>query len=322
LVKGMIDSDLLYETAVELLGRSMLEIPSDALKAYRRVHRMEKDSAKSVYDFLWMCRDITRKEGRPLCGDSGTLCFFLTIGTRAQIDPELDYYKTLARAVRKATGDGVLQAKIADPITRENLGTNCGINMPSVEFNFVTNGKLLEVTVVPKGGGAEIFGSNFRMMVAADGLKGVKKFVVDSVAKGCKNGKTCPPCIFGIGIGGTSAIAAKHAMAAATLRPIGARHPVRWIAKLERELTDAINALGIGPMGHSGSVTALDVHIEYSWGHPSLLPVAIVTQCFVAHRATAQIASRGQVHFRSYPEFWFAEERRSHLHPSSLSGDQ
>jgi len=117
--------------------------------------------------------------------------------------------------------------------------------------------------------------------------------------------------VLGVGIGGHTWMSARNALYAAVLRPIGSRHPVKWIADLETELLDAINYLGLGPMGTGGNVTCLDLHIEYSYGHSGCMPVTVEDQCFIVKRSSVKIASDGKLIPESYPSLWFKEVRRT-----------
>jgi fumarate hydratase subunit alpha len=128
------------------------------------------------------------------------------------------------------------------------------------------------------------------MLSPADGMKGVKLFVVDHIAS-C-GGRPCPPGIIGVGLGGGADVAMKLAKRS-LFRPVGERHPAPQIAQLEVELLELINATGVGPMGLGGRITALDVHIEIADRHPASLPVGIAYQCWADRRAAITInASR------------------------------
>jgi len=134
--------------------------------------------------------------------------------------------------------------------------------------------------------------SFLKMLLPADGIAGIKKFVLEtSVGAG---GRPCPPTIIGVGIGGSSDLCMTLAKKA-TLRPIGQRHPDPEVAALERELLDAINSTGIGPMGLGGDTTALDLHIETAWTHITLNPVAINMQCWRGERRRARVYRDGRV---------------------------
>ena len=135
---------------------------------------------------------------------------------------------------------------------------------------------------VPKGSGSENM-SFLKMCVPADGVKGIKQFVLESIVGA--GGKPCPPGIVGVGIGGSADYAmylAKEAIA----RPVGTRNADPLVAQLEDELFGLLNETGIGPMGLGGDVTVLQCHIEHADTHMTLNPVAVNYQCWAARRAT------------------------------------
>ena len=140
---------------------------------------------------------------------------------------------------------------------------------------------------VPKGSGSENM-SFLKMCVPADGVKGVKQFVLESIVGA--GGKPCPPGIVGVGIGG-SADYAMHLAKEAIMRPIGTRNPDPLVAQLEDELFGLLNETGIGPMGLGGDVTVLQCHIEHADTHMTLNPVAVNYQCWAARRASAHIGA-------------------------------
>ena len=162
---------------------------------------------------------------------------------------------------------------------------NTGDNTPCVFHPEIVPGDKVKITVMPKGGGSENMGA-FTTLVPAQGEEGVKDFIVKVVE--AAGGKACPPMIVGVGVGGTMdkcTWLAKKAL----LRPIGERSETPHYARMEDELMERINDLGIGPLGMGGRMTALDVHIEYFPCHITSLPVAVNLQCHAARCAEAEI---------------------------------
>ena len=135
-----------------------------------------------------------------------------------------------------------------------------------------------------------------RMMVqgfdAADGIDGIKRFVIESVFN--SGGNPCPPTTIGVGIGGTADLCVKLAKDAIA-RPLGTHHPDPEVAKLEDDLLEMANQLGIGPMGLGGNTTCIGVNVEMAHTHMTLNPVAVNTQCWAARRAVARISANGEV---------------------------
>jgi L(+)-tartrate dehydratase alpha subunit len=164
-----------------------------------------------------------------------------------------------------------------------------------MDISFDPQIDFLEILFVPKGGGAEIFGCFFKMLVAADGMEGIEQFVLQSYMASCYSGATCPPNIIGVGIGGTGDECMKIAKDAAILRPIGDRNPDPEIASLEIELLKKIKKLGYGAMGFPGGTGALDLHIECALVHTGGLPVAFNAQCIVGRRSAVKITPDGEI---------------------------
>jgi fumarate hydratase subunit alpha/L(+)-tartrate dehydratase alpha subunit len=161
--------------------------------------------------------------------------------------------------------------------------------MPAITIDFCDDDQLLEIEMVPKGSGSEN-NSFLKMAIPADGINGVKSFVIESVVSA--GGKTCPPTIVGVGVGGTSEQCVAMAKRAAT-RPLGSVCSDEEGAKLEQELTAAVNQLGIGPQGLGGDGTAFAVHVELAHTHITLNPVAVNMQCHSARRARATFTPDG-----------------------------
>jgi fumarate hydratase subunit alpha/L(+)-tartrate dehydratase alpha subunit len=167
-----------------------------------------------------------------------------------------------------------------------------GPGLPVIYFDF-TESDTLDILMAPKGSGSENM-SKMQMFTPADGVKALKKFVLDTVVG--SGGNPCPPGIIGVGFGGTADLVGRLAKDA-ILRPVGQRNPDPEIAAMEVELEDAINASGIGAMGLGGDVTTLAVHIETAYTHMTLNPVAVNTQCWPARRARAIIHPDGAVEY-------------------------
>jgi fumarate hydratase subunit alpha/L(+)-tartrate dehydratase alpha subunit len=143
--------------------------------------------------------------------------------------------------------------------------------------------------MIPKGSGSEN-NSWLRMAIPAEGVDAIKRFVVDCVLDA--GGKTCPPTIVGVGVGGTADLCVHLAKRAAT-RPLGTSCADPEGAALERELSQAINMLGVGPQGLGGDATAFAVHVELAATHITMNPVAVNMQCHSARRASAVLTETG-----------------------------
>jgi fumarate hydratase subunit alpha/L(+)-tartrate dehydratase alpha subunit len=199
----------------------------------------------------------------------------------------------LKAAIRKgcerATREYPLRSSVVHPITRKNEHTSCGIEVPVIHIDFIDAPGMIKLEMVPKGSGSEN-NSYLRMAIPAEGLQAVKTFVIDSVL--ASGGKTCPPTIVGVGVGGTSDLCVALAKRAAT-RALGSQCSDAEGRKLEEELTKAVNQLGIGPQGLGGDGTAFAVHVEMAATHITMNPVAVNMQCHSARRASAVISQNG-----------------------------
>jgi fumarate hydratase subunit alpha len=174
-------------------------------------------------------------------------------------------------------------------VTRKNEHSSCGRGVPVIHFDFDGAADTLAIEMVPKGSGSEN-NSWLRMAIPAEGVAAVKAFVVDCVLDA--GGKTCPPTIVGVGVGGTADLCVHLAKVAAT-RPLGTHCEDPEGAKLESELTAAVNRLGVGPQGLGGDSTAFAVHVETAATHITMNPVAVNMQCHSARRARATFTPAG-----------------------------
>jgi tartrate/fumarate subfamily iron-sulfur-dependent hydro-lyase alpha chain len=195
----------------------------------------------------------------------------------------------IRRGCTRATREHPLRSSVVHPLTRANEHTSCGPLVPVINIDFSERPDELVIEMIPKGSGSES-GSFLKMCLPAEGVDGIKTFVVDRVIE--SGGKVCPPTIVGVGVGGTSDLC-MHLAKVASTRPLGSVCADPEGAKLERALSDAVNSLGIGPQGLGGDSTAFAVHVELAATHITLNPVAVNIQCHSARRATATFAPDG-----------------------------
>jgi len=288
---------ILRKTVIEAmfgaLQRAATQMPPDVRAALERAAAEETDpmARQHLAVSLDNADQAARGEGL-VCADTGFPLFFIRAGSRTALEGGFGALASAAEeATARATAECLLRPTMVDPITRANPGNNVGPGMPRVDLRFVGDGADLEIIAAPKGGGSEIFGTFYRMLYPADGLTGVRKFVIESIRESCYAGKVCPPAIIGIGLGGTADQCMALAKRAAVLRPIGQRHPRPEIAALEEELYQASRRLGIGPMGSRGINAVLAVAIEVAVTHTAALPVAFNAQCLVGRRWRACITA-------------------------------
>lgn len=214
----------------------------------------------------------------PLCQDTGMACVFLELGQDVHITGG-NLYDAVHQGVSQGYTAGLLRKSVVgDPLRRENTGDNT----PAMIYTNIVPGDTLRITVAPKGFGSENM-SRIAMLKPADGIEGVKRFVLETVENAGPN--ACPPLSIGVGIGGTfdkAAFLAKKAL----LRDMGMHHPDPFYAQLETELLNDINTLGIGPQGLGGKTTALWLSVETMATHIAGLPCAVNINCHSARHAT------------------------------------
>jgi len=285
---------LIEDTAVNLLRLAVIELPKDVKEALQRAYKEEESEAgktqlKAILDNI----ELAEKTSTPMCQDTGVIIFYVKAGAQAKHLDKVE--KALQNATKRATKEVPLRPNAVDSFTQKNTGDNTGRFVPFVHWEIVP-GDSIEITVLPKGGGSENVCA-LGMLVPGEGLAGLKKFVVDAVIKA--GSMPCPPNILGIGVGGGADIAMKLAKAA-LLRPLDQPNPNPDLARLEKELCEAANMTGIGPMGLGGKFTVLGVNVEYAHRHPASYPAAVAFQCWAARKATARIHPDGKVEYLTH----------------------
>ena len=285
-----------YDALFEELGRRLyldaqIDIPPDVRAGLRGALSRESSAvARGIFNTILKAIDVSDRKRTIVCQDTGIPIFWITIGRGVVVDGArmLD---ALRRGVERATVETPIRSSIVSPIGRENRHTSSGDGIPVFHVEFSGEIDHIDIVMMPKGSGSESM-SFLKMLLPADGVDGIKKFVLETCVGAA--GRPCPPTIVGVGIGGSSDVCVTLAKKA-TLRPVGERHADPAIAALELELLEAINSTGIGPMGLGGDTTALDLHIETAWTHITLNPVAVNMQCWRGERRRARIYAGGRV---------------------------
>lgn len=269
------------KTVAALCIRANTELPEDVRSALQSAWECETwPTAKHTLGLLLDNIALAKEKNLPICQDTGLACVFLELGQEVCVEGALE--KAVQCGIRDGYGAGYLRkSAVGDPLRRVNTEDNT----PGFLTVQLVPGDVCRVTVMPKGFGSENM-SRIAMLKPADGVEGVKRFVVDTVRIAGSN--PCPPVIIGVGIGGTfdrCALLAKEAL----LRPLDKPNADPFYAQLERELLAEINALGIGPQGFGGATTALGLAIEQAATHVAGLPVAVNINCHVTRRASAEL---------------------------------
>ena len=237
--------------------------------------------AKEMLTKIMIHGDIAKNEQMPMCQDTGMACVFVELGQEVHIAGG-SLEEAIHEGVRQGYTEGYLRKSVVkDPLDRVNTKDNT----PAIIYYNIVPGDKLKITVAPKGFGSENM-SGIKMLKPADGVEGVKEFIIETVKKAGPN--PCPPIVVGVGIGGTFDRAANLAKKA-LIRPTAERNANPMYADLEAELLEKINALGIGPQGFGGKTTALAVNIEYYPTHIAGLPVAVNINCHATRHAEVEL---------------------------------
>ncbi len=235
----------------------------------------ESGTAVEVLNILLENYKMAAKEKMPICQDTGIAVVFLEIGQDVHIIGG-DLTEAINEGVRQGYKNGYLRkSMVDDPIVDRKNTTD---NTPAIIYTDIVPGDKMKITLAPKGGGSENM-SEVKMMKAADGIEGVISFVVDRIKR--SGGNPCPPIVVGVGLGGNfeqSALLAKKSL----LRNLDEPNPDPKWEKVENEILEKINKLGIGPQGLGGRTTALAVHILTKPCHIASMPVAVNVQCHAA----------------------------------------
>jgi len=278
------------DVARALYIRALKDVPPDVREAIEGAHQREThERAQKILTLVVRNVQIAEEHRMLVCQDTGTPIYYVGLGTRLHVDGA-----RLATAIRdgveRATREHPLRSSVCHPITRANPQTNTGYRIPVIHWDFVPDADHVDMLCVPKGSGSENM-SFLKMLNPADGVDGIRRYVLESVVEAGAN--PCPPCIIGIGIGGTSDVCVALAKKA-SVRKLGTKNPDPALAALEEELFAAVNHLGIGPQGIGGDTTALAVHIEHAYTHITQNPVAINMQCWRGLRAHARLHADGR----------------------------
>jgi fumarate hydratase subunit alpha len=274
-----IESAEITNAVRELCIEANTRLPEDHLLALRRaLEEEESPLGREVIGELLENARVARERCVAFCQDTGYAVFFVELGGEIRVvGGELG--EAIDEGVRRGYEEGFLRKSIVrGPVDR----TNTGDNTPAIVYYDLVPGDALKLTMLVKGAGCDNM-SSLRMLTPAEGVEGMKRFVVETVERAGPNAS--PPLTVGVGIGGPFERAALLAKKALT-RPSGEPSPEPKIARLERELLEAINGTGIGPAGYGGTVTALAVHVESFATHIAAFPVAVNLDCH-SHRTSS-----------------------------------
>jgi fumarate hydratase subunit alpha/L(+)-tartrate dehydratase alpha subunit len=284
-----LDPKEIEELAKALYIRALKLLPPDIKAGFAELQRRETDTTgRTILATMVENIAVAERTNNLLCQDTGIPIYNVTIGRNVAVDG-VALQAAIRRGCERATREHPLRSSVVHPITRQNEQSSCGVRIPIIHVDFDERDETVEIEMIPKGSGSEN-GSFLQMLIPADGVKAIKRFVIDKVIE--LGGRVCPPTIVGVGIGGTSDLCMHLAKIAAT-RPLRTTCADPEGARIEAELSEAVNQLGIGPQGLGGRATAFRVHVEVAATHITMNPVAVNIQCHSARRANAIITPGG-----------------------------
>ena len=275
-----IPSPRIVEAVACLCQKVNYELPEEAVAALEAARAAESSPrAQQILDELLENAQIARDQRIPLCQDTGLVVVFAELGDEIAITGN-ELYQAINEGVSRGYREGYLRPSVlANPLQRN---TNTGDNTPAVVHLSLVPGHNLTLHLMAKGGGSENM-SGLWMLSPAAGRQGIVDSITAQISQA--GGKSCPPVILGVGIGGTfekAALLAKRAL----LRPLGQSNKDPQVAQLEQDILEAVNRTGVGPMGIGGDTTALAVHVLTHPCHLASLPLALNVQCHSARHAT------------------------------------
>lgn len=284
---------VLEETSKELYIKSQKDIPPDVREAIKKAAARETNpTAKRIFETMQKAVDLADAQDMLVCQDTGIPVYYVTIGTALNVDGAM-IKDAITEGVSRATREHPLRSSVVSPIRRENRQTSTSYRIPVIHWDFEAGSNCLDILMIPKGSGSEQM-TFLKMLVPADGINGIKKFVLDCVLNAGAN--PCPPTIIGVGVGGTAEVCVALAKKAA-YRPVGSRNADPQLAELEEDLLRGINKLGMGAQGLTGDTYAFDVHVEDAWTHITQNPVAVSLQCWRGERRRAKLYADGRIEY-------------------------
>ena len=278
----MIDVNVIADAIAEMCVQANLSLTPDMLAAIGGAAKSEtSELGANIMGQLQENLKIAGEERIPICQDTGMAVVFVRVGQDVHFEGG-SLKSAINRGVRRGYTDGYLRKSVvSDPLLRENTDDNT----PAIIHYEITDGDKVELIVAPKGFGSENM-SKIYMLRPSDGVEGVMRCVVETVR--AAGASACPPMVIGVGVGGDFELCALMAKRALT-RDVATRSDNETVAKLETELLDKINSLGIGPAGLGGDVTALAVNVETYPTHIAGLPCAVNICCHANRHASATI---------------------------------
>jgi fumarate hydratase subunit alpha/L(+)-tartrate dehydratase alpha subunit len=284
-----VDLKQVEEACKELYIRALKVLPPDIKHGFERLDKSETDATgKAILGTMIRNIKVAEDTNNLLCQDTGIPIYNVMIGSGVEVDGS-KLKQAIVAGCERATREHPLRSSVVHPVTRKNEHTSCGRLVPVINIDFSARPDVLSIEMIPKGSGSEN-NSWLKMAIPADGVDAIKTFVIDCILEA--GGKTCPPTIVGVGVGGTADLCVHLSKVAAT-RPLGSKCDDPEGATLEAELSAVVNQLGVGAQGLGGDSTSFAVHVETAATHITMNPVAVNMQCHSARRARATFTPSG-----------------------------
>lgn len=284
---------LIEKTIHDTVIRAVTEISGDVKELMKKTLEKETNpTAQSMLSSMLDNLDIAKKGDKAVCQSPGYPTTWVSFGDE---NMPVNVADAVGKAVGEATKKGYLRPSMVDPLSRENSGNNTGKGVPNIEYEYHPGQKYVDFIISFKGCGAEL-GNVMQILTPAKlgkNLAGLKRLIVETAINA--GGKPCPPFGIGVGIGGQMDVCCKLSRKAISTRRWDDVNPDPELAKLENEMRDAINSMGIGAAGTGGDTVALTVKIEKAHTHTAIAPVAINFHCWVARRAGFRIYDDGKI---------------------------
>lgn len=278
-----LDTQIIEKTTAELFIKANYALPDDLYKKIENSVSYEQEALpRSILEKLLKNCAAAKELNIPICQDTGMAVVFLEVGREVHLTGK-PLEEAVNAGVREAYDLGYMRKSIVRDPFFERVNTDD--NTPAVLFTRITEGDRVRITAAPKGFGSENM-SAVRMFTPSAKKEDIVGFVVETVKKAGSN--PCPPITVGVGLGGDFEYCA-YLSKKALIRDTNLRHPDARYAALEKEMCDAVNALGIGPQGFGGKTTCLAVNIETYPTHIAGLPCAVNIGCHVTRHASAEI---------------------------------
>lgn len=286
--------NVLQESLIELIRRTSAEIPEDVHKAILSSLQAEKQGtiAESAMKIIDRNLELAKTKSQPICQDTGSIIFYVDCPIGFD---QLAFAEAAREAVKAATKKGYLRQNSVDSINGKNDGTNLGPGSPTLHFHQHRSPEV-HVRLVLKGGGCENVGAQYSLpnekLKANRDLDGCRKVILDAVLQA--QGKGCGPGILGICIGGDRATGYEHSKEQ-FLRKLDDENENAELNRLERDILQTANKLGIGPMGFGGRTTLLGAKIGVLNRLPASYFVSVSYMCWAYRRQGIQLDREGKI---------------------------